>query len=79
MVAVGVGELHDDLEVLLCKADLVDGALPEDSIAVLLELHLAVVLGEHAIDVHLHLSVVDALLSVVRHNAYVVDVEVEWL
>ena len=41
MVAVGVGCLHDGLEVLLHEADLVSHALPGDGHAVLPELHAA--------------------------------------
>ena len=56
-----------------------DGRLPEDGLAIFPNLHLAAVCGEHTIDMHLHLCVVDTLLGVVYHDARIVDVKVEGL
>jgi hypothetical protein len=53
--------------LLLREADLMDIMLPEpeDKLAVLPELHLTAALGEHTIQVHLQLSIVDAVFVVV--------------
>ena len=61
---VKVGGLHDDLDVHILKADLVGRALPgrwHCRCHPPSELHLAAaaVLGEHTIDVHLHLGLVN--------------------